>query len=52
MIGGQGKDYCGRSGTGETPQEAQRPPAESDVLHGNQLRGHKLFSSCIPFVLL
>ncbi|WP_394531645.1 hypothetical protein [Priestia aryabhattai] len=57
MIGGQGKDSCGRSGTGGprrsvSDEEAQRPPAESDVLHGNQLRGHKLFSSCIPFVLL
>ncbi|MET3685253.1 hypothetical protein ABIC37_000762 [Priestia megaterium] len=24
MIGGQGEDYCGKSGTGETPQERKR----------------------------
>ncbi|WP_312036089.1 hypothetical protein [Priestia aryabhattai] len=24
MIGGQGKDSCGKSGTGETPQERKR----------------------------
>ncbi|MCP1450582.1 hypothetical protein J3D64_003679 [Priestia megaterium] len=24
MIGGQGEDSCGKSGTGETPQECQR----------------------------
>jgi hypothetical protein len=33
-------------------EEAQRPPAESEVLHGNQLRCHKQFSSCLPFVRL
>ncbi|MBX4164353.1 MULTISPECIES: hypothetical protein [Priestia] len=43
MIGGQGEDSCGKSGMGETPQErsdeeAQRPPAESEALHGNQQR--------------
>ncbi|MCZ8496817.1 hypothetical protein MMB68_15215 [Priestia sp. Y58] len=57
MIGGQGEDSCGKSGTDETPQsesgeEAQRPPAESEALHGGQLRCHKRFSSCIPFVRL
>jgi len=31
-------------------EEAQRPSAESEVLHGNQLLCHKRFSSCIPFV--
>ncbi|MDD1512194.1 hypothetical protein [Priestia megaterium] len=31
---------------------AQRPPAESEALHGNQLRCHKRFSSCISFVRL
>ncbi|MEC1069298.1 hypothetical protein [Priestia megaterium] len=44
MIGGQDGDSCGkaaqvrprRSGSDE---EAQRPPAESEVLHGNQLCG-------------
>ncbi|MFS2169818.1 hypothetical protein [Priestia megaterium] len=49
LIGGQDEDSCGKSGTGETPQErksasdeeAHRPPAESEVLHGNQLRCNK-----------
>ncbi|MBT2259017.1 hypothetical protein J7E64_27155 [Priestia megaterium] len=57
MIGGQDEDSCGKSGTSEThrsvcDEEAQRPPAESEVLHGNQLRCHKRFSSCILFVRL
>ncbi|MCM3153640.1 hypothetical protein [Priestia megaterium] len=52
MIGGQGGDSCGESGTGETPQsgsdeEAYRPPAESEALHGNQQRCNKQYSSCI-----
>ncbi|MGG1364281.1 hypothetical protein ABE322_00675 [Priestia megaterium] len=33
-------------------EEAQRPPAESEALHGGQLRCNKRFSSCIPFVRL
>jgi len=33
-------------------EEAHRPPAESEALHGNQLRCHKQFSSCISFVRL
>ncbi|MCM3019247.1 hypothetical protein [Priestia megaterium] len=46
MIGGQDEDSCGKSGIGETPQElsdeeAHRPPAESEVLHGNQPRWNK-----------
>ncbi|WP_181170511.1 hypothetical protein [Priestia megaterium] len=57
MIEGQGEDSCGKSGTGETPQKRKRrggsaPPAESEVLHGNQLRCHKRFSSCISIVRL
>ncbi|MBX4162245.1 hypothetical protein ABE036_14155 [Priestia aryabhattai] len=57
MIGGQGEDSCGTSGRGETPQEpsdeeAQQPPAESEALHGNQLRCNKRFSSCISFIRL
>ncbi|MCM3184328.1 hypothetical protein [Priestia megaterium] len=31
-------------------EEAQRPPAESEVVHGNQLRYQKRFSSYIRFV--
>ncbi|MBZ5479746.1 hypothetical protein [Priestia megaterium] len=42
MIGGQGEDSCGKS---ETPQERKQregsPPAESEVLHGNQQRCNK-----------
>ncbi|WP_394548399.1 hypothetical protein [Priestia aryabhattai] len=46
MVGGQGEDSCGNSGTDETPQErsdeeAHRPPAESEALHGNQQRSSK-----------
>ncbi|MED3917728.1 hypothetical protein ABIC37_001052 [Priestia megaterium] len=48
MIGGQGEDSCGNSGTDET----QRPPAESEALHGNQLRCNKQSSSSISFVHL
>ncbi|MGG0509090.1 hypothetical protein ABE078_16560 [Priestia megaterium] len=33
-------------------EEAQRPPAESKGLHGNQQQGHKQSSSCIPIVSL
>ncbi|AXI29266.1 hypothetical protein CIB87_09650 [Priestia megaterium] len=33
MIGGQGEGSCGKSASDE---EAHRPPAESEVLHGNQ----------------
>ncbi|MDR7241432.1 hypothetical protein J2W47_000529 [Priestia megaterium] len=33
MIGGQGEDSWGKSVSDE---EAQRPPAESEALHGNQ----------------
>ncbi|MED4137112.1 hypothetical protein P4652_02430 [Priestia megaterium] len=40
MIGGQGEDSCGKSASDE---EAQRPPAESESLHGHQLRCHKRF---------
>ncbi|MEW4263799.1 hypothetical protein [Priestia megaterium] len=52
MIGGQDEDSCGKSGIDETPQErsdeeAHRPPAESEVLYGNQQRCNKRFSSCI-----
>ncbi|MBE5102651.1 hypothetical protein [Priestia aryabhattai] len=57
MIGGQDEDSCGKSGTGETPQKRKlrggSPAAEeSEVLHGNQLRCQKQFSSYLPFVRL
>ncbi|MBX9969357.1 hypothetical protein ACFW1J_18000 [Priestia aryabhattai] len=38
LIGGQDEDSCGKSGSDE---EIHRPPAESAVLYGNQLRCHK-----------
>ncbi|WP_325090207.1 hypothetical protein [Priestia megaterium] len=46
MVGGQGEDSCGNSETDETPQErsdeeAHRPPAESEALHGNQQRSEQ-----------
>ncbi|MDR7242340.1 MULTISPECIES: hypothetical protein [Priestia] len=56
MIGGQGEDSCGKSGTDETPQERKRrggsSAAESEALHGNQQRCNKQSSSCIQFVCL
>ncbi|MDO6850292.1 hypothetical protein Q4S57_20310 [Priestia megaterium] len=33
-------------------EEAQLPPAESEVLHGNRQRCNKQSSSCIPFLRL
>ncbi|MGI1812319.1 MULTISPECIES: hypothetical protein [Priestia] len=56
MIGGRDEDSCGKSGTGETPhrsgsdEEAHRPPAESEVLHGNQHRCNRRFTLFISFV--
>ncbi|MBX9993138.1 hypothetical protein [Priestia aryabhattai] len=55
MIGGQDEDSCGKSGTGETPrsvsdEEAHRPPAESEVLHENQLPRNKRFILARLFV--
>ncbi|XXM74667.1 hypothetical protein ACQ0QQ_16330 [Lysinibacillus sphaericus] len=48
MIGVQDEDSFGKCETGETPQErsdeAHRPPAESEVLHGNQLRNLEALS--------
>jgi hypothetical protein len=49
LIGVQDEDSCGKSEAGETPQErsdeeAPRSPAESEVLHGNQLRYSKALS--------
>jgi hypothetical protein len=48
LIGVEDEDSCGISETGETPQEpsdeeAHRPPAESEVFHGNQQRYYKPF---------
>ena len=52
LIGVQDEDSCGKSGIGETPQErkheeAHRPPAESEVLHGNQQRVIADSHSCL-----
>ncbi|WP_377254460.1 MULTISPECIES: hypothetical protein [unclassified Priestia] len=35
MIGGQGEDSCRKSASDE---DAHRPAAENEVLHGNQQR--------------
>ncbi len=55
MIGVQDEDSCGTSETGETPQErsdeeAHRPPAESEVLHGNQKRRKRFQKSFNKFI--
>ncbi|MED3941269.1 hypothetical protein P4643_06980 [Priestia megaterium] len=47
-----GKAEQVRSRRSASDEEAQRPPAESEALHGDQLRCNKQFSSCIPFVRL
>ncbi|MCJ7985282.1 hypothetical protein MUB16_16740 [Priestia sp. OVL9] len=57
MIGGQDEDSCGKSGRvrprrSGSYEEAHRPPAESEVLHGNQQRCNKQFSSPLQFVRL
>ncbi|WP_342839759.1 hypothetical protein [Priestia megaterium] len=51
LIGGQGEDSCGNSGTGETPQERKRRGG-SPAARGNQWRRHERFSSCILFVCI
>nr|WP_192885613.1 hypothetical protein [Priestia megaterium] len=57
MIGGQGEDSCGKSGTGETPQKRKRRGG-SPVARGKRSLARKstavsqAFSSCIPFVRL
>ncbi|XXM74669.1 hypothetical protein ACQ0QQ_17575 [Lysinibacillus sphaericus] len=48
MIVVEDEDSCGKSETGKTPQErsdeeAYRPPAESEVFHGNQKRQFSRF---------
>nr|WP_254177290.1 hypothetical protein [Priestia megaterium] len=58
MIEGQGKDSCGKSGTGETPQELKRRGGSASargkrsLARRDQLQCHKRFSSCISFVRL
>ncbi|USL43198.1 MULTISPECIES: hypothetical protein [Priestia] len=47
MVGGQGEDSCGNSGTDETPQERKRRGA-----HGKQQRSSKESRSCIQIVRL
>jgi hypothetical protein len=49
LIGVQDEDSFGKSVLGETPQErgdeeAHQPPAESEVLHGNQKRQSMCFT--------
>ncbi|MCZ8492979.1 hypothetical protein MMB68_17230 [Priestia sp. Y58] len=57
MVGGQGEDSCGNSGTDETLQtasdeEVYLPPAESEALHEKQQRSSKQSRSCIQIVRL
>ncbi|MDR7244320.1 hypothetical protein [Priestia megaterium] len=40
MIGGQGEDSCGKSGTGETPQERKRRGG-SPAARGNRSLARK-----------
>ncbi|MEW4209626.1 hypothetical protein Q0O85_13840 [Priestia megaterium] len=59
MIGGQGEDSCGKSGTGETPQEHKRRGG-SPTACGKRSFARKLtavsqavqMNSFIPFVCL
>ncbi|MFE3897090.1 MULTISPECIES: hypothetical protein [unclassified Priestia] len=41
MIGGQGEDSCGNSGTGETPQERKRR-GSSSTARGKRSLARKL----------
>nr|WP_238158785.1 hypothetical protein [Priestia megaterium]MDH3170793.1 hypothetical protein [Priestia megaterium] len=57
MIGGQGEDSCGKSGTGETPQERKRRGGSAAARGKRSLARRstavsQAFSSCIPFVRL
>nr|WP_176546386.1 hypothetical protein [Priestia megaterium] len=49
-LAGKAEQVRPRGSTSE--EEAHRPPAESEVLHGNRLPCYKRFSSYIPFVRL
>ncbi|MCM3195232.1 hypothetical protein [Priestia megaterium] len=52
MIGGQGEDSCGKSGTDETPQERKRRGGSS-AARGKQQRCNKRHTELfIPFVRL
>ncbi|MFP8643554.1 hypothetical protein ACLHWY_18650 [Priestia aryabhattai] len=52
MIGGQGKDSCGKSGTGETPQERKRRGG-SAAARGKQSLAWKstAVSQAVPLML-
>nr|WP_195781099.1 hypothetical protein [Priestia megaterium] len=57
MVGGKAKTPAGkaeqvRPRRSASDEEAQRPPAESGALHGNQQRCHKQSSSFIPIFRL
>ncbi|WP_170923465.1 hypothetical protein [Priestia aryabhattai] len=40
MIGGQGEDSCGKSGTGETPQERKRSLAWKSTALSQAVSAH------------
>ncbi|MED3979497.1 hypothetical protein [Priestia megaterium] len=49
MIGGQGEDSCGKSGTGETPQERKRRGG-SAAARGKRSLARK--STAVPYKLI
>ncbi|PNE05306.1 hypothetical protein [Priestia megaterium] len=56
MIGEQGEDSCGKSGTGETPQERRRRGGSPDArgkrsLARKSTASSKRFSSYIPLFI-
>ncbi|MCA1048859.1 MULTISPECIES: hypothetical protein [Priestia] len=56
MIGRQGEDSCGESGTGETPQERKQRGGSPAARGKRSLAGKStavsqaFFSLCIPFI--
>ncbi|MGG2090456.1 hypothetical protein ABFY59_26270 [Priestia aryabhattai] len=50
MIGGQGEDSCGKSGTGETPQERKRRGGSAATRGKRSLARRK--STAVPYKLI
>ncbi|MEH6963799.1 hypothetical protein ABEX35_23400 [Priestia megaterium] len=49
MIGGQGEDSCGKSGTGETPQERKRRGSSSTAREKRSLARKLTAVQCKSF---
>ncbi|WP_375345707.1 hypothetical protein ACEWPB_19455 [Priestia megaterium] len=49
MIGGQGEDSCGKSGTGETPQERKRRGGSSTAPGKRSLARKLIAVQCKSF---